>query len=100
MLAFSMRKFFWGLMVVALGGLIWADNLGMISVSFKFSRDWPVIIVALGLGYMWEALFGSHWWGAKSGLSKRERRQDLAKILEALEKGTISAEDAAKKMEK
>ncbi|MDO8805978.1 MAG: DUF5668 domain-containing protein [Elusimicrobiota bacterium] len=100
MLAFSMRKFFWGLIVVAVGGLIWADNLGMVNISFKFTRDWPVIIVALGLGYMWEALFGKHWWGAKFGSSKKERRENLARILEDLEKGSISADEAARKMEK
>lgn len=100
MLAFSMRKFFWGLCIALCGGLIWADNLGMIDISFKFTRDWPVIMVALGLGYMWEALFGKHWWGAGMRQPRKERAENLAKILGDLERGAINAEEAVRKMEK
>lgn len=99
MLAFSMRKFFWGLIVVAIGALIWAGNFGLISFSFQFSRDWPIIIVLLGLSSIWSAVFGRQWWGHKCGSSRREEKKDnVAKILEALEKGEISAEEAARKM--
>lgn len=96
MLAFSMRKFFWGLVVVGVGCLIWANNLGYISLSFRFSRDWPIIIVAIGLMSVWDALFGRHWWGGR--FSPRQGRDKVSKILADLEKGEIDAEEAARRM--
>lgn len=99
MLAFSMRKFFWGIMIVTAGGLIWADNLGYVELSFKFSRDWPVIIVAIGLMSVWDALFGRHWWAHKFGCRRSEKRVDVQAILEDLESGKINAEEAARRME-
>ena len=98
MFAFSLRKFFWGLIIVSVGGLLWADNLGMINISFKFGRDWPLIIVAVGLMSIWDALFGRHWWGHKVGGARRENREGISKVLEDLEKGVIDAEEAAKRM--
>jgi len=99
MLAFSMRKFFWGIMIITVGGLLWADNLGYVELSFKFGRDWPVIIVAIGLMSVWDALFGRHWWGHKFGCRRSEKRVDVQAILEDLENGKISAEEAARRME-
>lgn len=99
MLAFSMRKFFWGVAIVSVGGLIWASNLGYVDLSFKFSRDWPIIIVAIGLMSVWDALFGRHWWGHKFGGQRREKRADVSKVLEDLENGKIDAEEAARRMD-
>jgi hypothetical protein len=98
MLAFSMRKFFWGLVVAGIGGLIWASNLGYVSLSFRFSRDWPILIVAIGLMSIWDAIFGRHWWGHKFTAQRRERRDNLSKVLEDLEKGRIDADEAARRM--
>lgn len=99
MIAFSLRKFFWGLLLVGIGALIWAHNYGLVGFSFSFSKDWPVLIVAIGLMGMWKAIFGRHWW-AKGNLDRGERIPAKAKkILEDLEDGRINAEDAAKKME-
>lgn len=97
MFAFSLRKFFWGLVIAGIGGLIWADNLELINLSFKFSRDWPLIIVAIGLMSIWDALFGRQWWGHKAPAARRGRA-NTAKILEDLEAGRISAEEAARLM--
>lgn len=98
MLAFSMRRFFYGVVVAAIGGLIWASNLGYVSVSFRFGRDWPIIIVGIGLMSIWDALFGRQWWGHMFHGRSRERRDDLLKVLEDLEKGNIDAEEAARRM--
>lgn len=98
MLAFSMRKFFWGIIIVSVGGLIWASNLGYISPSFRLGRDWPVIIVAIGLMSMWDALFGKHWWGHKFRAPKREQGK-TSDILADLESGKIDAAEAARRME-
>lgn len=99
MIAFSLRKFFWGLMIIAIGGLFWARNYGLINFSFQFSRDWPVFIITIGLMGVWKALFGQHWWPKK----EKDRNDNIPpkarKILEDLERGDISAEDAAKRMD-
>jgi len=100
MLAFSMRKFFWGLLIISVGGLIWASNFGYISLSFRFSRDWPVVIVGIGLMSVWDALFGRHWWGGKFCCQPRAKRDNIAKVLADLEKGEIDAAEAVKRMEK
>jgi hypothetical protein len=100
MFAFSLRKFFWGLLVASLGGLIWTSNLGYLNVSFRFGRDWPIIIVGIGLMSIWDALFGRHWWGHKFCAARKGGREGISKVLEDLEKGTISAAEAAKRMEK
>lgn len=99
MLAFSMRKFFWGIIAISVGGLIWASNLGYLDLSFRFSRDWPIIIVAIGLMSIWDALFGRHWWGHKFERGCRERRDNVSRVLEDLENGKINAEEAARRME-
>jgi hypothetical protein len=98
MFAFSLRKFFWGLLVTGAGALVWAGNYGLVHVSFDFSKDWPAIIVLMGLASVWRAVFGRHWWSGCRG--DRERIPSKAKkILDDLEKGDISAEEAAKKMD-
>lgn len=99
MFAFSMRKFFWGLITISVGCLIWASNLGYVNLSFKFARDWPIIIVGVGLMSIWDALFGRHWWAHKFNGQHREKRGDLSKVLDDLEKGKIDAEEAARRME-
>ncbi|MCX5786014.1 MAG: DUF5668 domain-containing protein [Elusimicrobia bacterium] len=101
MLAFSMRKFFWGLILIVIGGLLWAHNFGLVAFSISLSRDWPLIIVVFGLMAVWNALFGRHWWSAKSDPRGRNwEKGEIKKILEELEKGDISADEAAKRMEK
>ena len=100
MFAFSLRKFFWGLLVVAIGLLLWAHNYGLVAFSFNFSRDWPLIVVAAGLMSVWRALFGRHWWASRCGCGSEGRIPvNARKILEEVEKGNITAEEAAKKMD-
>jgi len=99
MFAFSLRKFFWGLLVISIGLLLWAHNYGLIALSFSFSRDWPIVIVLVGLMSVWNALFGRHWW-SKSGCESKEHIPSRARrILEDVENGNISAEEAIKKMD-
>ena len=43
------RSIIWGLVVIAIGMWIWLANLGVITSGIVFSRDWPVIIVIVGL---------------------------------------------------
>jgi hypothetical protein len=43
-----MRTILWGLVIIGIGLWVWFSNLGMLS-GIVFSRDWPLIIVVLGL---------------------------------------------------
>ena len=52
-----MRKFFWGLILIGIGGVLWANNFGLLAFSISFSRDWPLMVVVLGLMSVWNALF-------------------------------------------
>ena len=98
MFAFSLRKFFWGLFVIFVGGMLWASNLGYISVSFRFGRDWPIILVGIGLMSIWDALFGRHWWGHRFHRPRTENKDKIETVLRDLEKGEINAEEAARRM--
>jgi hypothetical protein len=100
MFAFSLRKFFWGLLVVAVGLLLWAHNYGLVALSFNFSRDWPIIIVIMGLLSVWNAIFGRHWWSKHCCADPKDHIPARAKkILEDVEKGNMSAEEAIRKMD-
>ena len=100
MFALSLRKFFWGLLVVTIGLLLWAHNYGLVAFSFSFSRDWPLIIVLAGFMSVWRALFGRHWWASRCGCGSGDHvPANAKKILEEVERGNMSAEEAAKKMD-
>ena len=99
MFAFNMRKFFWALLIVIIGLLLWARNYGLVTFGFSFFRDWPIIVVIAGLLGVWRAIFGRHWRTSKCGCDSPERIPvNARKILEEVEKGNISAEEAAQKM--
>ncbi|MFA6434076.1 MAG: DUF5668 domain-containing protein [Elusimicrobiales bacterium] len=100
MFAFSLRKFFWGLFVISIGLLLWGHNYGLVAVSFSFYKDWPLVIVAIGLLSVWRALFGSHWWAPRCDCGAEPRiPANVRKILEEVEKGNMSAEEAAERMD-
>jgi hypothetical protein len=42
------RTIIWGLIVVTIGVWIWLGNLEIIR-QIRFNRDWPLIIVIIGL---------------------------------------------------
>ncbi|HTW91160.1 MAG TPA: hypothetical protein VMH22_05570 [bacterium] len=43
------RTIIWGLIIMAIGFWIWLAKLGKITSGIVFSRDWPVIIIIIGL---------------------------------------------------
>ncbi len=50
------RGIVWGLVVIAIGLWIWLANLGVLTSGIVFRRDWPVIIIIIGLLSVAEAL--------------------------------------------
>ena len=52
------RKIIWGVILLLFGLWIWLANLGVIKHSFSFNRDWPIIIIIIGImtlveGFVW-----------------------------------------------
>ena len=43
------RTIVWGMVVVAVGTWLWLANLGVLSSGIVPRRDWPVIVVVVGL---------------------------------------------------
>lgn len=44
-----------GIILVGIGLLIWFSNLNIIHI--KWSRDWPVILIAIGLSELLKVIF-------------------------------------------
>ncbi|OYD16390.1 hypothetical protein CH330_02955 [candidate division WOR-3 bacterium JGI_Cruoil_03_51_56] len=43
------RTIFWGIIIIGIGVWIWLANLGIVTSGIIFHRDWPVIIIIVGL---------------------------------------------------
>jgi hypothetical protein len=43
------RKIIWGLIIIVIGLWIWFANLGIIKHGISFGRDWPIIIIIIGI---------------------------------------------------
>lgn len=87
------QKFKWGLILIAIGSVVWAHNYGLLSFSFSFSRDWPVVLIAFGLFGVWKSFF---FYSEKTP-SKRKRRA-IGDVLRDIERGAKTAEDAVKEL--
>ena len=82
------KKVFWGLLILAIGILIWLGNLDLI--AFQFSRDWPIILILIGVYYIIRDI----------GSSKVKNKKSTDKILKDLEDGKIDAKEAAEEIKK
>ena len=95
MFSLKSNKLKWGLILIAIGFVIWAHNYGLISFPFNFSQDWPTILIALGLLGIWKSVSFKH----RSGkISSKEKKRAIADILEDIETGNKSAEDAIREL--
>ena len=74
--------------IFVVGILFWVFNLT--GFGFEWSRDWPILLILVGL------------WGIIRGIKpskKRSSKEHVKKLLDDVEAGKISGEEAAKKME-
>lgn len=94
---FNAGKVKWGLIFIAAGALLLAHNYGLLSFEIKFSRDWPAILIALGLLGTWDGIF-HRTRRRQQGGGNTEARKTLRDTLERIEKGEITAEEAASKL--
>jgi hypothetical protein len=94
---FNAKKVKWGLIFIAAGAMLLAHNYGLLSFEIKFSRDWPAILIAIGLLGTWDGIFyRSRGRQARGG--NPEERKALREILEKIEKGEIKADEAARRL--
>ncbi len=80
----------WGpVILIVLGILFWLGKFGI--VDFYWSRDWPVVLIAIGV------------FSLINYFAKRLRRNTSnksRKILKDLENGNIDAQEAVKRLKK
>lgn len=89
----------WGLFLVLLGTVILLSNYGVWNFPFKLSRDWPMILIAWGILKIIDAFtFSSNAWFFSS-CKKTNGTKDVRKIVNELEEGKITVEEAVRKME-
>lgn len=94
---FNAGKVKWGLMLISAGALLLAHNYGLLSFELKFSRDWPAILIALGLLGTWDGIF-QRTRRRQAGGGGQEDRKGVREILEKIERGEMRAEEAARKI--
>ncbi len=94
---FNAGKVKWGIIFVASGALLLAHNYGLLSFELKLSRDWPAILIALGLLGTWDGIFYRPRRRQPAG-EGQDNRKALRDILEKLERGEIRAEEAVRKI--
>ncbi len=91
MLKLKSQKFKWGLILIAIGAIIWTHNYGLLSVSFNFSRDWPAILIAFGMLGVWRSISLKYH---SEKIPLEEKKKIVGDILRDVERGNKSAEDA------
>ncbi|TES93642.1 MAG: hypothetical protein E3J87_01845 [Candidatus Cloacimonadota bacterium] len=80
----------WGAVtLIILGILFWLGKFGII--DFYWDRDWPVILIALGVFSLVNYF---------TRRKKKDSRRKKNEILKKLEKGEIDAEEAIERLKK
>jgi len=92
------RKVMWGLFWVLLGLLILLSNHGLLGYTFSFSRDWPIILIAIGIMKLVDLLAWRNGRCCSVRLEKEGDRQSRAQILKDVEDGKMSADEAASRL--
>ena len=90
MFSLKSSKLKWGLVLIAIGSVLWAHNFGLLSLSFNFSRDWPVILIAFGLLGIWKSIALK---ASSEKMSSKSNKRAIGDILKDIESGTKTAED-------
>jgi LiaI-LiaF-like transmembrane region len=96
MFSLKSNKLKWGITLIAIGSIVWAHNFGLLSFSFNFTRDWPVILIAFGLLAVGKSVsLANH----SAKVSSKGNKRAMGDILKDIESGAKTAEDAIKEMD-
>ena len=74
-----------GIIILIIGLWIWLSNFGLIFI--KFSRDWPVILILLGIYLIYRGI-----------KSKKKKKTKTFRILDKIDKGKMSVDEAVEKI--
>lgn len=77
-----MMRLWWGITILVLGLWIWLSHLGVPYISF--SRNWPLLFVALGVYIIVRRI----------RRMRRQGRRRVRVVIDQLEQGRIDAEEA------
>ena len=98
----TVHKLLWGLFWIALGTWLILSNYDLVAYQFSFHRDWPILLIAIGVIIIvrsftrrqskWQVRHG----GCCSGNDNDQ--QSRAQILQAVEDGKMTADEAAAKL--
>ncbi len=75
-----------GIWFIVIGLIVWGLNLGVFSF-WKWSRDWPLIFVLIGIYLVCESI-------AKRLKRKKPDKRKVKEVIKKLEKGEISPDEA------
>ena len=95
------RRILWGLFWIALGVFLLLSTHGLITYEFSWNRDWPVIFVLVGAIMLFKLATRRKTWRRRVELNVDESDTSAEyrkQILDSLEKGEISASEAAEKL--
>lgn len=89
----------WAMFWIALGVFLLLSNYGMISYRFEWHRDWPMLLVAWGLWKIVTLIASAGRRVHSETAIRNPERKSRREILQAVEKGEMTAEEAAAKLE-
>lgn len=97
------RRFsFTAFLMVLIGVWIWLTNLEVSFFHFEFKRDWPIILIALGLYWLIKGLiigrrkfFGL---GCLFNHHPKKEKDEIRKVLSDLSEGKIDSIEASERI--
>lgn len=95
------RRFsFTALIIMLIGVWIWLSNLEI--YIFNWKRDWPVVLIVLGVYWLISSLIGERrrrfYWKGICHRNYKKERDEIREVLADLSEGKIKAEEAAERI--
>lgn len=86
-----MRKTYWAIIFILVGIFLLLSNYNFI--AFNFSRDWPLILIAIGIAEIIDII-------SRRTKKVKTSKPSVKRILDDLEKGNINIDEAEEKLKK